>query len=393
MIEMKKTTFNEKGTDKGGNIPEFLISINKEAGNRIIPWLQNHHYVDSHFKITSIDDCIFIPVKAQKVGKLKQEPYFEQNSLKILDNHNNSIPILQRKPKHEQYKDILLNQIPKELHPIIPRSFDIIGKIAIIELNREDLAPLRPYIRNIGDSILHSNPNIEAVFEKASNIEGVYRLRELEYVSGKNSLETIYKENGCRFLLNVGKTFFTPRLSYERNRISHLETEYNSIGSIWDMFCGIGPFFIQIAKQSPKAEFYATDINPEAINFAQKNIKLNHLSNRIECFEQNVSNIQGSTWYPSMRKNISRIIMNLPEKNLDFIPLIPDFLHPKGCLIHVYQFSNKNDPEQEALLQFKEAISQVDIDLIEILNIRTVKPYSPALDTTVIDAIIRNKEK
>ncbi|MHA1794678.1 MAG: class I SAM-dependent methyltransferase, partial [Promethearchaeota archaeon] len=277
---------------------------------------------------------------------------------------------------------------PPKLHTLLPNSFDIIGTIVIIDLNRENLIPLRPYLMDIGNYLIKSNPSIKTVFEKAGNIEGVFRTRQLNFVCGVDDPITTYKENGCRFQLNIRKIFFSPRLSYERNRIAVLNTEFNQRGALWDMFCGVGPYFIQIAKKNPNMEMFATDINPIAIKYAQKNIRLNKITENIICFSQDVTQIHNSPYYSKMFHKISRLIMNLPEKNLDFLSILPDFLHPKGCLIHIYQFSEKNNPFEDSKKKFLSALVKADLKLDQLLNQRIVKPFSPALDTTVIDAII-----
>ena len=235
---------------------------------------------------------------------------------------------------------------------------------------------------------MQAHPNIRSVFEKASNISGVYRLRDLLHVGGINTTETIYRENHCVFQLDIVKTFFSPRLSYERDRIARLDTKFNHIGAIWDMFCGIGPFFIQIAKHHPHSTFFATDINQDAITYAHQNITRNHLINSITCFREDVTCIHQNENFNHMKKGISRIIMNLPEKNIEFLPLLPPFLHPEGCLLHIYQFTEKNENFETIQNGLKQKLCEAGLIVDKIQNIRRVKPYSPALDTTVIDAVI-----
>ena len=49
-----------------------------------------------------------------------------------------------------------------------------------------------------------------------------FRTRDLEILAGDDKTETEYKESGCRFIVDVRKAFFSPRLSSERTRIAEL---------------------------------------------------------------------------------------------------------------------------------------------------------------------------
>ena len=78
--------------------------------------------------------------------------------------------------------------------------------------------------------------------------------------------ETVHKEFGSRFLLDVKKVYFSPRLATERKRITD-HVKNNEI--IVDMFAGIGPFSISIARKH-KVKIYAIDINPICLQISKK---------------------------------------------------------------------------------------------------------------------------
>ncbi|MHA1519363.1 MAG: class I SAM-dependent methyltransferase [Promethearchaeota archaeon] len=386
---MENKSHNQKSCEGKGGFPEFIASVPKQSGKEVIAWLQEKNLINQKFKIKIDGNNILIPLISQITTSETDKQVISDKLVEFISNKENQYQISPRNVTPRNIHEILKKLIPEELHEIIPRSFDIIGEIAIIELNREALAPLRPFVSEIGNSILQTHPNIQSVFEKASNISGTYRLRDLHFVAGNNSTQTLYRENHCLFYLDVAKTFFTPRLSFERDRIAQLETKFNQIGAIWDMFCGIGPFFIQIAKQNPHSTFFATDINQDAIIYAQENISRNHLTNSITCFQQDVNNIQQNDNFTRMKEGISRIIMNLPEKNIQYLSVLPPFIHPDGCLLHIYQFTEKDDDYQIIQKKFSQKIQEAELVIDKFLTVRRVKPYSPALDTTVIDVIIR----
>ncbi len=371
---------------------ESVVRVRKVHANPLIQILREKNLMDTRFRISEIDDCILIPSKILppdvKEIILRYEPeIYEEFSPQIWEKLR-----ARTQKKKATLKDALKHFIPPEYHDILPRSFDMIGKIAIIEVNREDQLPLRPYIQKIGDTLLELHPHVESVFEKAGDIEGTYRTRALLHISGSNNTVTRYKENNTQFFIDVEKTFFSPRLSFERDRVSRIISPYTTKGWVWDMFCGVGPFILQIAQRFPGGKYIGTDINPRAIELANKNLGLlkKPLNVKFNCVD--ISQILNLERFSFLKSQVSRIIMNLPEKNLEFISCLPHFIHPEGCLLHIYQFNEKLNPLEGAKSKIAEKLDECGLRIEKILSSRVVKPYSPALDTTVLDVLIKIKK-
>ena len=85
-------------------------------------------------------------------------------------------------------KKILSQKLPPSELRKVSNSYDIIGDIAII--------------RSI-------HRNVHIVFIQSTPIYGDYRLRKLELVVGENRAETIYKEFGCSFLVDITRCYFS----------------------------------------------------------------------------------------------------------------------------------------------------------------------------------------
>ena len=75
-----------------------------------------------------------------------------------------------------------------------------------------------------------------------------------------------------------------------------------------------------------------------------KNVKLSKLETVDIAFENiDVKNFsKHSRKYKLMKHNVKRIIMNLPEKNLEFIQFLSPFISDSGTLLHIYQFNEKD---------------------------------------------------
>ena len=152
-------------------------------------------------------------------------------------------------------------------------SFDQIGDIIIIRIPDELLSKKKI----IGEIILQKVKTANSVFRQKSIVKGEFRIRELELLAGDDKSETMYKESGCRFMVDVNKVFFSPRLSTERTRIKNLVQDGEII---INMFGGIGMFSILAAKNK-KCIVYNIDINPIAIKLCKRNIELNKLQGNV----------------------------------------------------------------------------------------------------------------
>src|SRR5438270_8069490 len=107
--------------------------------------------------------------------------------------------------------------LPEEAS-LVYSAFDMIGDIVIIKIP-DGLLQKKEVI---GKAILENVSTAKSVFMQSSSVRGEYRIRELEFLAGANTTITEYRENGCRFRVDVAKTYFSPRLSTERERISKM---------------------------------------------------------------------------------------------------------------------------------------------------------------------------
>lgn len=227
--------------------------------------------------------------------------------------------------------DALADKLPPYLLASLPRSIDFIGEIAVVEVPSE----LEGHKRVLGEAILVTNKRLHTVLAKSSAVKGVYRVRKFEVIAGEGKTETIHKEYGCSFLLDVKEVYFSPRLSYERWRISKL-VQPDEV--VVNMFAGVGCFSVMIAKHSKPAKVYSIDINPVAMRYMKENLRLNKVEDTVVPILGDASQvIKGQ-----LMGVADRVIMQLPGRAYEFLDVAVLALKSRGGVLHYYGFVYEN---------------------------------------------------
>jgi len=209
-------------------------------------------------------------------------------------------------------KVVVNEKVEGEDYHRIVRSYDLIGDIAIIKIP-EDLLDERRFI--LGEEMVRRHSYIKAVYRQAGPVEGVFRVRRLEHLAGEKRTLTLYKEYGHRFLVDVARVYFSPRLSYERRRIASMVSPGEKAVN---MFAGVGTF---------------------TIHMALINNGLNRVEDRIYTYLGDAREI-------CMREGlagIDRVVMPLPELALDYLPTALD-IAGEGAWIHIYLHISYDEP-------------------------------------------------
>jgi tRNA (guanine37-N1)-methyltransferase len=273
---------------------------------------------------------------------------------------------LKKRKRPKSLKEALEGKLTESEMKVLGRAFDYLGEIAIIEIPEE----LNSKEKLIGEALLEVHKALRAVFRKSGKVSGEHRTRSLKRIAGSGSAETIYRENGCTYHFDAEKVFFTGRLSTERQRVSDIVGEKEKV---LDMFAGVGPYTILIAKEHPETKLTAIDTNEAAINYLQKNSELNKVSSQIITLVGDASEVASE-----LKPKFDRIIMNLPAGCSGHIPAAVKSLKKKG-IIHYYFFSGTSEEaKEEAERVFSDYNSK-------IIKIKKVKPYSPRTFTFVAD--------
>tara|TARA_Y100000782_G_scaffold115348_1_gene157167 strand:- start:3758 stop:4585 length:828 start_codon:yes stop_codon:yes gene_type:complete len=253
-------------------------------------------------------------------------------------------------------------------------AFDQIGDIIIVRIPDSLLSKKEL----IGETLLEQVKSAKSVFYQSSSVEGKFRTRDLEVLAGDNKTETEYKEYGCRFIVDVEKVFFSPRLSSERIRIAEL---VNHDEIVTNMFAGIGMFSI-IAAKKKKCTVYNIDINPDATRLCEKNIALNKLVGNIISIHGDATEVIRN----QLENKSDRTLMLLPEKSDEFLDSAILATKSNG-VIHYYSHIHADKKSDAAKLSEQHFLEVTPVKST-ILGSKIVRPVGPRFYQTVVDVRI-----
>jgi len=253
-------------------------------------------------------------------------------------------------------------------------AFDQIGDIIIVRIPDSLLSKKKI----IGETLLEQVKTAKSVFYQSSSVEGDFRTRDLEILAGVDKTETEYKEFGCRFIVDVEKAFFSPRLSTERDRIAEIVQDGEIV---INMFGGVGMFSIIAAKRK-KCTVYNIDINPIAAKLCEKNIELNKLAGRVISIHGDAAQIIEE----QLSDQGDRVLMLLPERSDEFLNSAILATKSNG-IIHYYSHIHADEKSQAAKLSEKHYLDITPIKS-KILNSKIVRAVGPRYYQTVVDVRI-----
>ncbi|WP_148681643.1 class I SAM-dependent methyltransferase [Candidatus Nitrososphaera gargensis] len=276
-------------------------------------------------------------------------------------------------------KQVLGSVLTPEETAQVYSAFDQIGDIVIIKIPDE----LMPKKKLIADAILANVKTAKAVFAQVSPVRGDFRVRDLEFIAGENRTVTEYKEHGCRFKVDVAKTYFSPRLSTERQRIADMVGDNETI---INMFAGVGTYSVVIAKANKTCKVYSIDSNSAASELDGINAKLNKVQDRVVTICGDAAEVIKDR----LAGRADRVLMPLPERAKEFVDSAVLALKEKG-IVHYFahiKADSKKAGQELGLQDAHDAFAKYDH---QVLAIRVIREVGPRIYQIVADVLVSSR--
>lgn len=350
----------------------MCVKVPKIHGEKAIILANKLKIINRELEIQRDTEFIYIPLVLQ-LSENDLDAFKEQ----VPNCEVSTYTFPEKKKQVTTFTELLENKLPPHLLASLPHAIDFVGDVAIIEIPPE----LNAYKNIIGKAVLESHKGVRTVLAKAGAVSGTYRLREFDIIAGESKTETVHKEYGCQYHVDLAKSYFSPRLSHEHNRVASIVKE-NEV--VVDLFAGVGPFSILIAKTHEDVKAYAIDVNPYAVEFLRKNIRLNRVEGKVHSILGDAK----KTVKQRLSGAADRVIMNLPEKAIEFVDAACEAIKPTGGIVHFYSFVDASKTLEDVKLRFVDAVEKSGRSVEKILFSRFVRATAPYEWQVVLDARI-----
>jgi len=236
-------------------------------------------------------------------------------------------------------------------------TYERLGDIVILDEDDPERA------REIADAVMASDIPVKTVVNRASKVKGELRVRDWEVLAGDGT-ETVHREYGCEFLLDVSEVYFSPRLATERHRVAE---QAEADDRAFDMFAGVGPFVVPFAKRG--AEVVGVDLNEKAVEYLRENARRNDVEDRVTAIQGDVREVA-----PEYSDWADRVVMNLPHSADEFLDSAVE-LAGDDCVLHYYDIQHEDDPfgpGEEAIRAAAEPEYEIEVETRHV-----VRSYAP----------------
>jgi tRNA wybutosine-synthesizing protein 2 len=266
-----------------------------------------------------------------------------------------------------------LNELSKKELLLLPSSYQKIGNIVIVNLNKE----LWKYDRKIGRIILENIPDTKTVCRRTGFIIGRTRRPQVKVIAGEKNTGTVHKEHGISYKIDANKIMFSKGNLSERNRLTKLVGR-NEV--IVDMFAGIGYFSLPLAKYCQPKKVYAIEINPDAYRYLNENMKLNKVEDKVvpilgDCLIE----------VAKLGRIADRVLMGLLPSSKEYLMDAMKVIKKNG-IMHYHGTAKENEWKQ--LFDDVKTAAELYGFEVELLKKTKVKSYAPKIYHWVLDCRI-----
>ena len=261
-----------------------------------------------------------------------------------------------------------------------PGSWAVIGSVVLVDIGD---AP-RP--EEVGAALLTMHGEADTVLARGP-ISGTHREPDVEVLAGEGDTQTVHREHGIAYGLDLAEVMFSPGNKAERK---HMGDTVRKGERVLDMFAGIGYFTLPMAAAG--AEAIAIERNPTAFQFLLENAMRNGVQDHVQAYRADNRDVlaEGLDSFGEA-STVDRIVMGYydatePDDEGGYTYLDPaiDALAPGG-IIHVHEATPETLVFERPIERIEAAATAQD-RTVEVLDTRRVKGYSEGVAHVVVDA-------
>ncbi len=247
-----------------------------------------------------------------------------------------------------------------------PSSWAVVGSVVLVEMGE---AP-RP--AEVGEALLALHGGADTVLARGG-IDGQHREPDVTVVAGEGDTETVHREHGVEYAMDLADVMFSPGNKAERARMGEVVREGERV---LDAFAGIGYFTLPMASSG--ARVTAIERNPDAFSYLLENATRNGVTDRVEPYRADCRDV-----LEAHKGGFDRAVLGYYDAH-EYLPWVLPVLEPGG-VVHLHEATPEALSPDRPIERLEAAAAEAG-RTVEVLDTRRVKGYSEGVEHVVVDA-------
>ncbi|WP_415379119.1 class I SAM-dependent methyltransferase [Halosimplex sp. TS25] len=268
---------------------------------------------------------------------------------------------------------------------LAPSSWAVLGTVVLVDVGD---AP-RP--EEVGEALLALHGAADTVLARGG-ISGAHREPDVTVLAGVGDTETVHREHGTVYAMDLAEVMFSPGNKAERARMGDVVTEGERVV---DMFAGIGYFTLPMARAG--ADVTAIERNPASFRYLLENVQRNGVTDRVQPYRADCRDVVAQT-DPATDVTADRVVMGYYEASeprsedsrsssdasYEYLDSALGALEPGG-VVHVHEATPEGLVPGRPVGRLRDAAAERGRS-VDVLDTRRVKGYSEGVAHVVVDA-------
>jgi tRNA wybutosine-synthesizing protein 2 len=252
-----------------------------------------------------------------------------------------------------------------------PGSWAVLGSVVLVDIGD---AP-RP--EEVGDALLAMHGQTDTVLAR-EGIAGEHREPSVRVIAGEGDTETVHREHGTTYAMDLSTVMFSPGNKAERARMGEI---VSADERVLDMFAGIGYFTLPVALSG--ATVTAVERNPPTFQYLVENVVRNDVTDRVETYRADCRDVIASGLDQSGSFVFDRVVMGYYEAHR-YLESALAALAPGGT-VHMHEATPDGLVPDRPVGRLRDAVEAAG-RRIDTQSTRDVKGYSEGVRHVVVDA-------
>jgi len=251
-----------------------------------------------------------------------------------------------------------------------PSSWAVLGTVVLVDVSDS------PRPSEVGDALLALHGAADTVLARGG-ISGAHREPDVTVLAGEGDTETVHREHGTTYAMDLSEVMFSPGNKAERARMGEIVPDGEHVV---DMFAGIGYFTLPMARAG--AEVTAIERNPDSFAYLLENVRRNEVTDRVQPYRADCREVLVQV-DSTTDVRADRVVMGYYEAH-EYLDSALGALDPGG-VVHMHEATPESLVPDRPVERLREAAGERGRS-VEVLDTHRVKGYSEGVAHVVVDA-------